>query len=76
MKITPFLAIAGLVMVSSCSGSSTTASPDSSFASTSPVTEQTLANPQTTETVPALLDPSTDIDAIDMPVVLWFWSPG
>ncbi len=41
-----------------------TSSPDSSSAGTTPAP------------APTLLDPSTDLDAIDSPIVLWFWSPG
>lgn len=27
-------------------------------------------------TAPLLVDPSVDLDAIDRPLVLWFWAPG
>ncbi len=70
--------VGGLVVLSSCAGSSTTASPETvgtlpmSTEAQMPISTQG----ETAETLPALVSASTDIDAIDGPVVLWFWSPG
>ena len=75
MKLAGFLVAVGAVALNACGGNSTTASTEvalplpageaSSDPSSAPV-----------ETPPGLLDPSTDIEAIESPVVLWFWSPG
>lgn len=75
MRLVRSLAITGLLTVSACGGSSSTAS-EPTVSSSPALPAETLPDNRTPETLPALVDASTDIDAIDMPVVLWFWSPG
>ncbi len=75
MRFVRSLAITGLLALSACGGGSSTAS-ERTVSSSQALSAETLPDIQTPETLPALVDASTDIDAIDMPVVLWFWSPG
>lgn len=76
MKVKLSTVLVGLFVVSSCGGGSTTSSTEASGSPAQSQPVQTSPESATSETLPALLDASTDIDAIDMPVVLWFWSPG
>lgn len=75
MRIASLLISMGVVTLTACGGASTTASTEMSR--TQPAGEA-VSDPSSAsvETLPALLDPSTDIEAIESPVVLWFWSPG
>lgn len=75
MKLVGFMVAVGAVTLNACGGASTTASTE--VAQPLPAGEaisDTSSTPD--ETLPGLLDPSTDIEAIESPVVLWFWSPG
>jgi hypothetical protein len=75
VRIASLLIAAGAVTVVSCGAVSTTASTE--VAETLPAGEAVAdVASAPVETLPALLDPSTDIEAIESPVVLWFWSPG
>jgi len=75
MKSAGLLIAVGVVTLASCGGPSTTASTE--VAQSLPA-GGAVSNSSSVpvDTLPALLDPSTDIEAIDGPVVLWFWSPG
>lgn len=75
MKRAGFLVVASVLSLTACGGGSSTSSTE--VAQTLPAGESaTLPSSAPVETLPALLDPSTDIDGIESPVVLWFWSPG
>ncbi|MEN9800914.1 MAG: hypothetical protein RLZ37_39 [Actinomycetota bacterium] len=75
MNFPGLLIAVGAITLASCGGSSTTASTE--VAQSLPAGGAAPDSPSApVETLPALLDPSTDIEAIDSPVVLWFWSPG
>lgn len=65
----------GALSISACGGrASTTATTGTE---TLPSVEaESDATSAPAETLPALVDASTDIEAIERPVVLWFWSPG
>ena len=79
MKVAAWILAVGLVPLASCAGGSASNPEDSSpeaVSQTLPTPESDLGQSSTVETLPKLIDPSTDIDAIDRPVVLWFWSPG
>lgn len=74
MRSTPWILVSGLLILPACGGTSSTESNEVDAAVTeAPASARSAQAP---ETLPALVDPSTDIDAIDKPVVLWFWSPG
>lgn len=75
MKIATLLISVGVVTLTACGGASTTASTEVSRTLPSGEAVSDPSSPSV-ETLPALLDPSTDIEAIESPVVLWFWSPG
>jgi ABC-type glycerol-3-phosphate transport system substrate-binding protein len=64
--------VAGLILMSACSGSAVSSAPEA----TSSSSETSTLAPATSDTLPKLIDASTDLDAIDMPIVLWFWAPG
>ncbi|MFM8857168.1 MAG: hypothetical protein ACKOI2_08205 [Actinomycetota bacterium] len=75
MKIAGVLVALGAFALTSCGGASTTASTEAAQAVPAGDAVVDLSSAPN-DTMPALLDPSTDIDAIESPVVLWFWSPG
>lgn len=74
MRALRSFALVGLLVASAC-GTSTPAATET-VPSTEPAADQTLPEPEPANTLPGLVSAETDIDAIDMPVVLWFWSPG
>lgn len=76
MRVATVSWVAGLLLLGACAGDSSTASTE--VVGTPDPTSSAVdgASPSTSDTLPALLDPSIDLDAIDRPIVLWFWSPG
>ena len=68
--------VASLLLLGACAGDSSTASTEVVGTPGPSSSAEDGASPSTADTLPALLDPSIDLDAIDRPIVLWFWSPG
>lgn len=79
MRSRPWILAVGLLPLVACGDdaiSSLAEAPGDPVQQTLSSPDSGSGSPSSAETLPKLIDPSTDIEAIDRPVVLWFWSPG